>query len=224
MSQPRRRRRRGRRGGQGGQGSASSPKQEAIRESQGPADGARSQSGNRSRRRRGRGRSGGRQESSPKSSEDLVRALPRERPEILTAPADGQILEDIIGELQSTWGVPPYPQEYRITIKVAEERESRSESNDGEGSRSKPAGERSGRPPRADKSPARTDGPRREKAPAAPGLSATSGPQREKAPRKRRRRRRRGGAAGGGANPPGGPEGSNGGESPSPEGPTSDEG
>ena len=202
MSQPRRRRRRGRRGGQGGQGAASSSKQEAIRESaQGPVDAGRSQGGNRSRRRRGRGRSGGRQESSPKSSEDLVRALPRERPETLTAPPDGQVLEDIIGELQSTWGVPPYPQEYRITIKVAEERESRPESSDGDGGRPKSGGGERPERQRAPKAPARTEGgPRREKAPAAPGMAGSAGPQREKATRKKRRRRRRGGA-GGGANP-----------------------
>ncbi len=200
MSQPRRRRRRGRRGGQGG--AASSSKQEAIRESaQGPTEGTRSQSGNRSRRRRGRGRSGGRQETSPKSSEDLVRALPRERPETLTAPPDGQILEDIIGELQSTWGVPPYPQEYRITIKVSEDRDARPEPNEGESANQK--SERGGRTERArsEKAAPRTEGPRREKAPAAPGMGSSSGPQREKPARKKRRRRRRGGAGGGGADP-----------------------
>jgi ribonuclease E len=198
MSQPRRRRRRGRRGGQG----APAASGEATRESaQAPSDGGKSQ-GNRSRRRRGRGRTGGGgRQSSPKSSEDLVRALPKERPETLTAPPDGQILEDIIGELQSTWGVPPYPQEYRITIKVAEERDSRPDPAEGDGGagRDRARRERNDQP-RPEKPDA--ERPRREKAPAAPGLASSSGPQREKATRKRRRRRRRGGGGQApGANP-----------------------
>jgi hypothetical protein len=103
----------------------------------------------------------------------------------------------VIGELQSVWGVPQYPQEYRITVKVAEEREARSEPVSQEGSPS----------PGAPPPPSSTDGPKREKAPAAPMLRGPDDPQREKAPGRKRRRRRRG-RGGGGA--PGGNGGSGG--------------
>ena len=197
MSQPRRRRRRGRRGGQQSGGGPS--KNEAIRES---ADGTpksdRSERG-RSRRRRGKGRSG--RPSSPKSSEDLVRALPKERPETLTAPPDGQTLEAVIGDLQSTWGVPAYPQEYRITIKVAEEREARGDQSNGDGSKDGPRST-STEQKRERADGGRSDQPRREKAPAAPGMSSGGGREKSSGSRKRRRRRRRGG---GGGNPDGSP-------------------
>ena len=194
MSQPRRRRRRGRRGGKGSQPQGQSNK-ETVRETAGGAPaGDRGQARSKSsRRRRGRGRAGGgRQPSgSPKSSEDLVRALPKERPETLTAPPDGQTLEGVIGDLQSTWGVPQYPQEYRIILKVAEEKETRSDPGNGQS----PSRSSSDRPVREQASEQPSEqGPRREKAPAAPGL--TQGTQREKAPRKRRRRRKRGGQGG----------------------------
>ena len=121
---------------------------------------------------------------------------------MLTAPADGQSLDTIIGELQSNYGVPAYPQEYRITIKVAEEKPAASGGGGGAG-----GGGRAQAPP--------ADGaPRREKAPAAPRV-AEDGPegeaQADKPARKRRSRRRRGrGRSGpsGGQNP-----GSAGGES-----------
>jgi hypothetical protein len=51
-----------------------------------------------------------------------VRALDKERPDTLTAEHDGTTLEQVIGELQSRWGVPESPQEFRITIKVGEDR------------------------------------------------------------------------------------------------------
>src|SRR5688572_5807593 len=120
MSQPRRRRRRGRkrpnsstqaRSDSNQKQPGQQPRRESVAESAG--------GGGSRRRRRGRGRRGGQKIRSPKSSEDLVRALPQERPESLTAPPDGQNLEELIGELQSTWGVPQYPQEYRLLIKVA---------------------------------------------------------------------------------------------------------
>lgn len=127
-----------------------------------------------------------------------MRALPRERPEQLTAPPDGQTLEGVIGDLQSTWGVPAYPQEYRITLKVAEEKDQRPDSGNGEaGGRDKAPSRRGDDASRAKPSGEPGDQPRREKAPAAPGLGS-SGSGREKTPRKRRRRRRRGGGAGGG--------------------------
>lgn len=146
------------------------------------------------RRRRGRSRSGQDRTASPKSSEDLVRALPRERPATLTAPPDGQTLEVLIGDLQSEYGVPQYPQEYRITVKVADEKE-RAE---------RPAADDSARPVSAP-SPQGNGGPRREKAPAM----SSGEPAREQAagaPRKRsrRRRRRRGSGGGSGGAVPGG--------------------
>jgi hypothetical protein len=147
------------------------------------------------RRRRGRSRSGQERTASPKSSEDLVRALPRERPTTLTAPPDGQTLETLIGELQSEYGVPQYPQEYRITLKVADDKD-RSE---------RPAPEDPGAAPPP---PAQANGgPRREKAPAmssAPGEGAREQPAGPSRKRSRRRRRRRGSGGGGGAGASGG--------------------
>ena len=199
MSQPRRRRRRRRRTGEsGGANGRQRPAEQGGSQAQGTpqSDSRRSR-----RRRRGRGGGGGggreRVDVSPKSSEDLVRALPRERPEALTAPADGQTLEELIGSLQSTWGVPQYPQEFRITLKVVEEREART-------------------PPAAAHplpTPAADGQPRREKAPAAPRIRAGApGGDRRDAPagakrRRRGRRRRRGGGNGGAGAPEAGPGG-----------------
>jgi hypothetical protein len=175
MSPPRRRRRRR---GRGEQPESASPKRTEGQ----PADGGRG-SGTRSRSRgRRRGRGGGqRQPASPLSSEDLVRGAPKERPATLSAPPDGQTLEKLIGDLQSEWGVPQYPQEYRITIKVADERDSRS---DRPVVATEPRREASngGSPPA---------GPKREKAPAAPRVVSTGTVEREAAPKRRRGRRRR---------------------------------
>jgi hypothetical protein len=125
------------------------------------------------------------------SSEDLVRNPDKKRPKTMTAPPDGTTLEEVIGDLQSVWGVPQYPQEFRITLKVADERETRTERavsmDDLPEEKSEEAR------PSLD-----TTSPRREKAPAAPRVGAAAdGTQREKAPRRRRRvrRRRRGGTA-----------------------------
>jgi len=127
-----------------------------------------------------------------------VRGPKRKRPETLTLPPDERRLEEIIGSLQSEMGVPQNPQEYRLTIKVAEERDSGN-----------------GRSQRSTESQGVGDGgddkPKREKAPAAPrmGGSEEPGAQREKAPssrRRRSRRRRRGGRGrGDGAASGGGP-------------------
>ena len=92
-------------------------------------------------------------------------------PETLTSPPDGRRLEDVIGELQSEWGVPQYPQEYRITLKVAEERVAAAAPETKEGA----------------------NGVTRERAPAAPRVGpapSEQGSRREKAPRRRRRTRR----------------------------------
>ncbi len=178
MSQPRRRRRRKKR-----TGSDADPAKASQQKPQHPEQ-QKSAAPARRRRRRGRARGEARQTTSPKSSEDLVRASPKKRPAALTAPPDGQTLETIVGELQSQYGVPQYPQEYRITIKVADERESR--------------GEQTVVEERSDPEPAQADGPKREKAPAPPVLmrEGTTGPARSKRRRGRRGRRRRGGGAG----------------------------
>ncbi|MEA2506488.1 MAG: hypothetical protein QOH48_1106 [Actinomycetota bacterium] len=194
MSPPRRRRRRRGRGDQPESASAKQP------EGQQQAQPGREPAGRSRSRGRRRSRSGApRQSSSPFLSEDLVRALPKERPATLTGPPDGQTLEKLIGDLQSEWGVPQYPQEYRITIKVADERDVRSErpaSNDRPATL-EPHAHSGGEPGM----------PKREKAPAAPRVGATGTAEREAAPKRRRgrRRRRKGrgtGESGPAANPP----------------------
>jgi hypothetical protein len=205
MSGRGRRRRRRRPSGEGGQ----QPRRETAAQSQGPQnEGAQPARRSRNRRRRGRG-GGERQPASPKSSEDLVRALPRERPEVLTLPPDGTTLEQVIGDLQSEHGVPQYPQEFRITLKVAEERDRERTAPDAPARTATESG----------RAPAVDGGPKREKAPSL-RTGGETGPSRESAPgrkRRRGRRRRRGGGGGsggapggagndgGGGNPPAGP-------------------
>ena len=173
MSPPRRRRRRRGRGEQ-----PESPAKRTEGQTQ-PDAGREPGAQPRGRgRRRGRG-SARRKSASPFLSEDLVRAMPKERPATLTGPADGQTLEKLIGDLQSEWGVPQYPQEYRITIKVADERDVRSE-------RPSPAEHAAPAP----ESAVVHAGPKRERAPAAPRVAAGAG-EREAAPKRRRGRRRR---------------------------------
>jgi hypothetical protein len=110
-----------------------------------------------------------------------VRSFAPERPKTLAEPPDETTLEQVIGELQSSHGVPQYPQEYRITVKVAEERAN---------------GREQPRPP----GPAAEDGaekpmPKREKAPAAPRMPAAASGADEGGRKRRRRRRRRGHSA-----------------------------
>jgi hypothetical protein len=174
MSPPRRRRRR--------RGRGVAPEAAKRAEGQPQSEPGRD-GGTRTRsrgRRRGRGATG-RRSGSPLLSEDLVRALPKERPATLSGPPDGQTLEALIGDLQSEWGVPQYPQEYRITIKVADERDVRP---DRPVTTAEPNGQSS------DTSPA-PGAPKRERAPAAPRVAATGSVEREVAPKRRRGRRRR---------------------------------
>ncbi len=187
MSQPRRRRRRRRRGSsarggeqqvEGGQGRSTQRVQQAP-------SGTQPSSGRRRRRRRGAVRRGGTEAASPVSSEDIFRR-DRTPPEVVGAPHDGRTLESVIGQLQSEWGVPQNPQEYRITLKVSEERELR-------GERVTAIDEVT------EDVPQRASGqPRREKAPAAPrigGGSASTPDEVEASVARRsrgRRRRRRG--------------------------------
>ena len=186
MSQQRRRRRRRRRGGGSSEpksNQAGTQQQQQPKDQGQPAEATKQSSGRR-RRRRGRPRGEAREAASPRSSEDLVRALPKERPKTLTAPPDGQSLDALIGELQSKYGVPQYPQEYRITLKVAEDRDARPDT-----------AEEAEREP---ESPTpRTEGIKREKAPAAPLLmrgEAEGSSSTRRRRRGRRRKRRSGGS------------------------------
>ena len=173
MSQRRRRRRR--RGGGGASRGASGGEQKATEQQ--PRASERAPSGKRRRRKRRRGPG---EPSSPKSSEDLVRALPRERPESLTAPGDGTDLDELIGELQSTWGVPQYPQEYRLVLKIG----------DGKERVSTPAAENGDA-----QAPSAEGAPKREKAPP-PRVLAGDGDGGARKRRRKRRRRGRGNSGG----------------------------
>lgn len=188
MSQPRRRRRRGRRKPNR---SGDQSKREAVEQSRNDTDDKPGPPKDSSRSRRGRGRRGrtrGRdaRTSSPKSSEDLVRGDPKRPPAQLTAPPDGTTLEQVIGELQSSHGVPQHPQEYRITLKVADDRSDRNtiveEKID--------ATEKTEIPPGGS-----GDKPVREKASAAPRIGSSSAeaedPDQSKSKKRRSRRRRR---------------------------------
>jgi hypothetical protein len=179
MSPPRRRRRRRGRGSR--PEAAQSPNDNQAESQTQPDHGSEQAQRSRARgRRRGRGGEQ-RRPASPLLSEDLVRALPKERPEQLTAPPDGQTLEALIGDLQSEWGVPQYPQEYRITLRVADERDVRTERA--------VTVESAERDPNGDV--AVSGVPRREKAPAAPRVGAVDRVERQPAPKRRRGRRRR---------------------------------
>jgi hypothetical protein len=202
MSQPRRRRRSRRRRGSGG-GSGSQNQKQAAGQNQSKVvrEQAPGASGRRSSRGRRRGR-GGAQVKSPASSEDLVRAEPKPVPGQLTAPHDGTTLDEVIADLQSDWGVPQHPQEYRITLKVAEERDGRAEG-------ATIVEER--QDPKSDQTPPEEAGlgrPKREKAPAAPritgdGEEATAAKSTSrKRSRRRRRRGRRGPSGGSNTGPP----------------------
>jgi len=63
-------------------------------------------------RRRGSGRSGAGREV---SVIDQMNSLPVR---LQTLPPDGTVLEELIGALQSEYGVPATPQEYRLIIKT----------------------------------------------------------------------------------------------------------
>ncbi|MDQ3752791.1 MAG: hypothetical protein M3333_07860 [Actinomycetota bacterium] len=187
MSQPRRKRRRRRKPRREGSISGQTAGESAPQAQRGdPADAGRSR-----RRRRGAATSGGRP-AKQVSSEDLVRKAHAPRPKTLTAPPDGQKLEEIIRELQSVWGVPQYPQEYRLTLKVADDRDARWARRTANGGGKPQTGAVAAGPV-----PTPEDGPKRERAPAAPRIEAgaTDGADASggaPARRKRSRRRRRG--------------------------------
>ena len=203
MSQPRRRRRR-RRGKGAETGGAAAPQggvagehTGGTQDSAGTAPATLSGApARRSSRKRRRGRARAQEaapERSPQMSEDLVRRdAAVTRPATLTAAPDGQTLEDIIRELQSEWGVPQYPQEYRITIKIVEDSESRVQrSPSGAGARSAAAsvGAAVESPPSTSSS---HGAPTRERAPAAPRVAPEGAQDSSQGSRKRSRRRRRG--------------------------------
>ena len=123
MNEPRPRRRRRRKKGKGSQaaqGQAFTPREKASDLLQGEQQTGGGLRRRGRRRRRGEGREPG--IVSYASSEDLVRQFAGARPRRLTGVAGEERLEDIIRDLQSTFGVPQYPQEFRITIKVADEK------------------------------------------------------------------------------------------------------
>ena len=198
MSQPRRRRRRGRRRPPR---PTDQNKREAVEQSRSDSEGKPPAPPRGRSRRSGRGRRGrtrnrdGRSSNSPKSSEDLVRGEPKRPPAQLTAPHDGTTLEKVIGDLQSEHGVPQHPQEYRITLKIADEKGDKGtlveEKVDATEETEIPPG---GQP---------NQKPRREKAPAAPRIGSSAaeaeepGQSRSKKRRSRRRRRRPKGKPGG---------------------------
>jgi ribonuclease E len=200
MTQPRRKRRR-RRGGRERSGTAGtsaassqaqpSPEGTPAGSSGAPDEGRTKPAARKSRRRRGRGRGQpGREESEVRSSEDLVRAPARRRPATLTRPPDGTTLEQVIGELQSDWGVPQHPQEFRITLRVADDNRT-----GGAATVEELREERPPDPGAAEATPAATPQVRREKAPAAPrveGAGTNEGSSRRARRRKRSRRRARG--------------------------------
>jgi hypothetical protein len=167
MAAGRGRRRRRRRSGRPGGAPPETPQTQASAS----GDGSGSPRRSRGRRRGGRRASSEAKSSSPRTLEEVIRSI-RGTPDRLTAAPDGQSLEEVIGELQSIWGVPQYPQEYRLTIKVAEEAARSAPSTNGV---TKVA-----------------NGITRERAPAAPraGVGGSEGAAREKAPRRRRRARR----------------------------------
>jgi hypothetical protein len=169
MAAGRGRRRRRRRSGRAEGAPREAP--QAPKASPPEGDGSASRKRSRRRRKGGRRTAGEPRPASPLTLDDVISSI-RGTPDRLTAPPDGQRLEEVIGELQSIWGVPQYPQEYRLTIKVAEE------------------GTRAAAPANGvTKGP---NGVTRERAPAAPrvaaGSSETAG--RSKTTRRRRRARR----------------------------------
>jgi hypothetical protein len=199
MTQPRRRRRRRRGGGQGaGQGeedrTADAPVVPRDGAGGGSArkterDGSENRSSGRSRRgrRRGKARRESRETSETVSSEDLVRAPPRRPPRTLSRPPDGITLEQVIGELQSDWGVPQHPQEFRITLRVADERARSGGPTTVEELRE----ERPAEPDAGSATPAVAPHVKREKAPAAPRVEAVGSGEDASAGRSRKRRRSR---------------------------------
>ncbi|HVF12916.1 MAG TPA: hypothetical protein VNA87_07515 [Actinomycetota bacterium] len=97
------RRRRGRRGPR--------PDQPAKPQSQGQQQtGARP--GGRRRRRRGSG--GG----EPTGFAAAVKEMSFRQATLQTLPDDGQVLDEVIGDLKTEYGVPATPQEYRLFIKI----------------------------------------------------------------------------------------------------------
>ncbi len=123
-----------------------------------------------------------------------MRSARGERPERLMLDGDGTTLDQVIGDLQSQFGVPESPQEFRITIRVSD-RESR-------GDRTTAAIEEVRQDPEEGRGPDGAE-PRvkREKAPAAPRVGQTGPGGAPSGSRKRRGRRRKRGGGGGGARP-----------------------
>jgi hypothetical protein len=98
------------------------------------------------------------------------------------------MLEQVIGDLQEVWGIPQNPQEYRITIKVPDERDAKSD---------RPTTvEEIREDTERDPTVSTGDGRVRERAPAAPRMGASDSggtPAKRRSRRRRRGRKRKGG-------------------------------
>lgn len=67
------------------------------------------QTGRRRRRRRGRGQGGSALERMVAEGKSTT---------VQTLPADGTVLEEVIADMQSNYGTPTTPQEFRLIVKV----------------------------------------------------------------------------------------------------------
>ncbi len=142
------------RGGRRRRGRHRGPKTASSRASVAVQEQAGSQPQQRSRRRRGgRGR-GAREESVLESMSSRPRHLQ-------TLPPDGLVLDELISDLKSEYGVPATPQAYRLIIKLPAEDQPDSDAS------------------AADQSEVQTEGP-----------AAPEGPRVPEGPARRRRRRR----------------------------------
>lgn len=157
---PRNRRRRGR-GRPAGTGAKQSS---APRDPAAPSGSAGAAGRRRRGRGRGRGRGPGGGPNRPVSMASALQEMAGPRPKQLqTLPADGVILEELIADLQTEYGFPATPQEYRLLIKV---------------------------PVSAEAETSSTEAPRSEDQPPQRPTDSTESPTRT--PRRRRSRRRRG--------------------------------
>ena len=146
------------RGGRRRRGRHRGPKTASPRASVAVQEQTGSQPQQRSRRRRGRRGGGAREESVLESMSSRPRQLQ-------TLPPDGLVLDELISDLKSEYGVPATPQAYRLIIKLPVEDQLDSEAS------------------QANAPQANTESPETPEAPQGPG-----GP----AQRRRRRRGRRG--------------------------------
>ena len=113
------------RGGRRRRGRHRGPKTAPPRASMAVQEQAGSQPQPRSRRRRGRRGGVAREESVLESMSSRPRQLQ-------TLPPDGLVLDELISDLKSEYGVPATPQAYRLIIKLPAEDQPDSEASDAE--------------------------------------------------------------------------------------------